>query len=822
MIFKFLGHLVQRAWPVLLGAWGAVLLLTWYFTPNWADVAVDKELAFLPADAPSRRAAELFAKGFPQGDAYSRTTSEAGEPKRDGNGLGSNIVLIFTSTQGGDAARRFIKDVVEPRVEAVVAEEGGFTDKSGAQKRDGKKSAIVTSIMTPNHPIAGRLLVSETGQAMLVLIELKTEFRSADNWPLIAKIENLVKELRSQLPKGVALAMTGSAVIGRDNTHARLESVHATEMLSGIFVVVILLLLYRAPLLALIPVATVILAVKIAVHLLGILADAGFITLFQGIEIYITILSYGAGVDYCLFLMARYQEELEGGAAPADAVAAAVAKVGHALVASAATVICGIAMLMFANFGKFREAGFAIPLSLIMVLLATLTFSPALLRLAGRWAFWPRRQPGPAPVRQQLDEEPARIPVAGGGMQWLWEHAGRVLLRRPAAIGLATVALMLPFVVVAALHYDQLTYDLVGDLPGESPSVNGTRVLQEHFPDGIVGPTTVLVVNPEVNFGSEEGRELVAKMTDKLRQEKEALDLADIRSLTAPLGITRASRELSAREERVAARDHYTTSFGELKRTGTRIDLLSTENPFSHESMDALARIEEALRSALPASLKDNTQFHFLGTTASVRDLADVNLGDRLRVEALVLLSVLMVLIALLRRITVPIFLLLSVLFSYYVTLGVAYLVFWLLDPTFTGIDWKVDIFLFTILIAVGEDYNIFLLTRIGEEEKGRGPLLGITHALTRTGPIISSCGIIMAATFASLLAGSLTEMRQLGFALSFGVLLDTFVVRPILVPAFLILVRGGSAHRPWRRILSLRRPNAAAASMATGKGRGV
>src|SRR5207249_3126698 len=104
--------------------------------------------------------------------------------------------------------------------------------------------------------------------------------------------------------------------------------------------------------------------------------------------------------------------------------------------------------------------------------------------------------------------------------------------------------------------------------------------------------------------------------------------------------------------------------------------------------------------------------------------------------------------------------------------------------------DWKVGTFLFTILIAVGEDYNIFLMARIEEERKRRDPLHAITEALARTGPIISSCGIIMAGTFASLAAGSLTEMKQLGFALAFGVLLDTFVVRPILVPAFLVLLQ--------------------------------
>src|SRR5439155_5278453 len=133
-------------------------------------------------------------------------------------------------------------------------------------------------------------------------------------------------------------------------------------------------------------------------------------------------------------------------------------------------------------------------------------------------------------------------------------------------------------------------------------------------------------------------------------------------------------------------------------------------------------------------------------------DLARVTQEDRTRIQWLVLGCVLLILIVLLRRFVVSLYLLLSVLFSYYVALGVTFVVFWLLNPEgFSGIDWKVAIFLFTILIAVGEDYNIFLMARVHEEQQGHGPVGGITAALTRTGPIITSCGIIMAGTFASL-----------------------------------------------------------------------
>jgi len=250
-----------------------------------------------------------------------------------------------------------------------------------------------------------------------------------------------------------------------------------------------------------------------------------------------------------------------------------------------------------------------------------------------------------------------------------------------------------------------------------------------------------------------------------------------------------------------AALEQYTSSLGERHYMGTRLTLTLLQSPFSHWSIEDLDRIEMAIREALPQNIRPAVQVYIVGGTASIRDLAAVIQADRQRIEMLVMASVLLILIMLLRRLMVSIYLLLSVLFSYYTTLGVSFALFWLLDPQgFTGLDWKVVIFLFTILIAVGEDYNIFLLARIHEEEEKKiGAKEAIIRALCRTGPIISSCGIIMAGTFASLLAGSLREMKQLGFALAFGVLLDTFVVRPILVPSFLLLLAEGRLSF-WRR----------------------
>ena len=224
----------------------------------------------------------------------------------------------------------------------------------------------------------------------------------------------------------------------------------------------------------------------------------------------------------------------------------------------------------------------------------------------------------------------------------------------------------------------------------------------------------------------------------------------------------------------------------------TMLGLVFHSDPFARDSIQEFREFRDQFSDYLPEEITD-ARYSFLGATPSLSDLKDVTDRDQIRIDSLVLLGVFLILVVLLRRPGICSYLMFSVFLSYLATLGITFLTFWALDPVgFAGLDWKVPLFLFTILIAVGEDYNIFLMTRIDEESQVHGPEKGITVALERTGSIISSCGIIMAGTFASLLAGSLVGMDQLGFALAVGVLLDTFLIRPVMVPAFLLLlVRG-------------------------------
>jgi RND superfamily putative drug exporter len=758
--------------------------------------------------------------------------------------LASNLVIVVrresspTGLLDGDKA--FINDVLREELEKIADEETPSlqpqpTSKSARPASDAEDKATddlkTITVRTLSDKSVGRLLNSEDKHASLVLMELPTEFLDARNAPLIERVEKLIArdgklQEANLVPRGLDLALSGSATVGRDMMRAARESSRDTELWTVLLVLFLLVVIYQAPLMAIIPLMTVAVAAEISLALLACLARAGVVDLFSGIEVYVKVLSYGAGVDYCLFLIARYKEELDEGATLDQAVENSLSKVGHALVASAGTVICGIFMMYFAEFGKFSQAGIAITIALIIVLVAALTFSPSLLRLTRHWAFWPRvsgtslsKTAGWVTATSLW----SRLLDRNWG-QLAWTKVSELVRRRPGTVLLASIALMLPFAFVGVKFHSHLSYGLLSELPRDTTSVVGADAVAGHYPPGIAGPITVLIRSASGSFLSDEddgelteqARTIIESLTEQLRDQQSKLQLADVRTLLHPFGGGLSNianddaakdgngseiqlvggsngpgliRGLGERRKKKLTTEHYVSSKGELQGKVLRVDLVLQDDPFARNSITQFESIHHSIQSTIPPGL----EILMLGPTASIRDLKAVTDRDQIRIDILVLGGVFLILLVLLRRFTISLYLIVSVFFSYLVTLGVTFAVFWAMDPSgFAGLDWKVPMFLFTILIAVGEDYNIFLMTRIDEEQRTHGPTAGVIAALQKTGSIISSCGIIMAGTFCSLLAGSLVGLHQLGFALAFGVLLDTFVVRPILVPAFLVLLYDG------------------------------
>lgn len=805
-MFQLLGKLVTRAWPLLLGGWLVLLAALWAIAPPWDEVAESGQFLYLPKDSPSIRGGKLFRAAFPDQAA------------------GSNLVIVLSRDDekliydDRDFVHHLQRDII-----ALANQEGGLADAAGSDRH----TSSIVRVQTLDDTGSGLFLVNGYQNATLVIVDLTAEFMDKAAWPTVEAIENLLAKLRreNKIPAGLQVATTGGALIGHDIRSAEAKSVHDIHVWTICLVIALLLVIYRAPLLALIPIVTVFVAVEVALDALAIMAQRGLIVLSDTNRIYVTILAYGAGVDYCLFLTARYREELEQGVHPREALANAIGKVGGTVAASAATVICGIAMLALGNFGKYRQAGITIPFGLAIVLCSALTFAPALLRLTGRWAFWPGLPTanGSTPAAAS----PVRRLLSASLLHGVWEKVGQALRRRPGAIWLTTVIVLSPLAVVAVRTYDTWDYGLAHDVPQDSPSFAGNLSLRHHFPPGFE-PIVALIRNDAVDFTTLQATQQMRSLTARLREQKGELKLADIRSIATPLGITGTERDIDTGLKRIddpgvyknmreRALAYYVSHVGPLKKHVTRLELVTVLDPLAQKSISNFKSIKAVVPEDLPPGLA-GSEIEFTGAQASLLDLQNVTEADLRRIEVAVPVVILAILLLFLREVIASIYLIATVLFSYLVSLGAAYLVFRLLQgPGFLGLDWKVPIFLFTILIAVGEDYNIFLMTRIKEERRQLGPVEGVVAAVIKTGGIISSCGFIMAGTFASLVAGSLIEMKQLGFALAFGVLLDTLVIRPLLVPAFLILL--ARVPFPGRKTAERAAPGAQLGGNATPNG---
>ena len=612
-MFRFLGNTVVRLWPLLLVAWISILILVRVIAPEWDSVVTDGEFDFLPQDSPSLRGERLFKRAFPD------------------DVLTSSIVIVARRESRKDGLLEqdfdFIENILKPRIEQIAIEEGGLahqpepsaesekqgdTDANSRQSADAAASiepSIISRVRTFNDEAIGPLLNSDDKKSSLVIVALTTEFLDARNAKTIEKIEDLIyhdSSFRKSIPPGLDLATSGAATVGRDMIQAGVESGEATEKWTLILVLVLLVVIYRAPFLAIIPLATVGVATEITLGLLAYLADLGYVGLFRDINVYVKVLSYGAGVDYCLFLIARYKEELDEGTDHRQGLSNALAKVGAALTASAFTVMCGIGMMVFAEFGKFRQAGIGITLGIFVVLCAALTFTPSLLRLVGPLAFWPR-----VPTK--------RLAATAGWIsstslfarlmelnlfQRGWGKVGQALLRRPGLIWTVSVAVMCPFVFIAVKYYTFLSYGLLTELPQDKPSVVGAKSVQSHFPAGIAGPVTILLHNSEIDF--DENRDILEKLTVLLENREEPLKLADIRSVSKPLGIRVDLLEIPVLRRALIfklSHDYYISVnesvIAELKGHVARLDLVFHDDPFSRDSIGELSRLLEAVDSAL-------------------------------------------------------------------------------------------------------------------------------------------------------------------------------------------------------------------------------
>lgn len=577
---------------------------------------------------------------------------------------------------------------------------------------------------------------AEDGRAVSVFVAIDS---AAELPETVAELRTL---LGAELPAGLTAHVTGPAGFSADLVVAfgGIDGLLLIVALSA--VLVILLLVYRSLLLLLLVLFTSVSALCAALLSVWWLAKAEVLTLTGQTQGILFILVIGAATDYALLYTARYSEELRRHPGAAQATRAAVRGSAGAILASGGTVAAGLLCLLLSDLGSNRSLGPVAAIGIAFAMLAALTMLPAALRLLGRIAFWPRR-PRYDPAR---DEEAA---AAAG----IYSRIGGGVARRPRAVWIGTTLVL----IAGALLLPQLKADGVPQselVLGASDARDGQAALAEHFPGG--SGTPVQIIAPEGSAVGIAGRVLAVPGVDSLT----------VAAMDAPGGALPITG--SGIEAGWGAPAEPTIREGEVLLQATLVDAADS------------AAAEEAVR-ALRAELAGDALVG--GVTAIAVDTKAAAIHDRNLIIPLVLLVILAILIVLLRSVVAPLLLVGTTVLSFAAVMGVSAVLFNKVLQL-PGADPTVPLYGFVFLVALGVDYNIFLMTRVREEAIGHGTRQGVLRGLALTGGVITAAGAVLAATFAALGVIPILFLLQLAIIVAFGVLLDTLIVRTLLVPA--------------------------------------
>lgn len=585
---------------------------------------------------------------------------------------------------------------------------------------------------------------SDDGLAVQAFVPINSE---ADTGDVVAQVND---ELDSSVSDGLSVYVTGPAGFTADLTaaFAGIDGLLLAVALAAVFI--ILIVVYRSFLLPIAVLSTSLFALCAALLTVWWLAKWEVVLLSGQTQGILFILVIGAATDYSLLLVARYREELRSTPDKWAATWRAVKGSIEPILASGSTVIAGLLMLLLSDLKSNSTLGPIASIGIVFAMLSALTLLPAILFAFGRGAFWPKR------VKYEPDIVTAEHGIPGEGV---WPGVARKVKKRPRTIWIVTTLILL----VGAAGVTQLKADGVAQselVLGQSDARDGQEVLGEHFPGGSGSPVQVIAAEDE--------RETVADvLLAHTKIEEVSITSEDSPSGTAPVtedGIEAFGPPGTPEPEPTVVNEH-------VLMQGTL-----TAAADSQTAAETVRELRTDLDEAAPSAMVG-------GVTATDVDTIDASIDDRNLIIPIILAVILGILMILLRSILAPILLVATTVISFGTAMGVSALVFnGVFD--FPGADPAVPLFGFVFLVALGIDYNIFLMTRVREESLKHGTRQGVLRGLTVTGGVITSAGVVLAATFAALSVIPILFLVQLAFIVAFGVLLDTFMVRSLLVPA--------------------------------------
>jgi RND superfamily putative drug exporter len=699
-MFAGLGRVVvHNPWKVI-GLWVLAAVAVVVFAPSLADVTTQDQANFLPDDYESAQAQALTQEAFGQASDATAT-----------------IVVKRTDGQPLTEAD-----------EATVAALAGRIEAAGVER--------VTGVVT------GPQAVSPNRLVQLVNVGLQ----GIGDDPVLL---DAVREIRQLTGAGVedtplTASVTGDVAFFLDNAGAFDTALAIVGTATILLIITLLLIIYRSPIAALLPIVTVgLISGAIAPGLIATAAKLFGLQADPSLSIILTIVLYGVGTDYILFLLFRFRERLRAGDAPKQALATAVHRVGEVVASAAAAIVIAFSALLLAVFGGFRSLGPGLAIAVAVMALAVLTLVPAVVALLGTKVFWPSRSWQHTPTGTTF------------------QRLGRFTRNRPAVVALASIGLMV--VLAAGALGLRIDYDQLGQLPGGTESAQGFEDLQTGFPVGALNPTTVLVRDDD---GS-------------------ALDPATLEGFAQALvAVPGVGGAMPATPEGSPVR---------LSGDGrvAQISVLLEASPYSNAALDLAG---DRLRDVAGAQAPPGTNTYVGGLSSTFADIRDANNRDLRVIFPVAALFIAAILALLLRSLVAPLYLMLAVVLGFFSTLGATVLAFQGIGGR-PGISFTLPIILYLFVVAIGTDYNILMIARLREEARlGNDPRGAADMAIEHGGPSVGAAGVILAGTFASLMLGGIAFLTEMGFAVSVGILIAAFVMSLFLVPSVTALL----GHTAW------------------------
>lgn len=736
-IFRLIGTASVRFRYLIVAAWIVITALAVQTLPSLGSVAKDTTSGFLPADVPSMQAIGM-ASPFVDANLASAT--------------------LIAARDGG-----------------LTAADNAAIDRMEAQIRTVDRVKAVID-----------LGISRDGAARQALIEADVPQYAGGGTSADAVVTSIRQVATSSAPTGLVVHLTGEVATQVDNAAASGSSQGQTQNLSLLLIVVLLVLAFRA---LLAPIVTLIPAIFVLVLSGPVIAQAASagIQVSSITQFMLIVLILGAGTDYGVFLVFRVREELRRGLSGPEAVTRALTRVGESITFSALTVIAALVSVGLAEFGLYQSMGPALAIGIALMLLAGLTLLPALLAIVGRAVFWPS------------DISPRSAERVG-----FWDRVGAFSTRRPA------LTLVLGVVLFGGLASTLLTTGVAGfgDVTtgaAGTDSAAGSALVNAHFPSSTITRTSILLQfdgsvwdNPAQLATAQTGLAALPEfksLVGPLNPNGIPLTVEQLTELHAALGPARqlppvqATATVSAQlYDAYRATGQLISADGHTVQFSAEVGDGDTSSPAALNAVPGIRADVARIAGAAGASASG-----VLGNVEFSYDVSNISYADLVRIIPIVAILIAILLAAVMRSLVAPLYLVASVVLSYLAALGLVGVLFVRLGGN-SGLNFVLPFLMFVFLMALGSDYNILIMSRIREEAHQLPLRDAVARAIGKTGGTITTAGIILGGTFAvlAITAGGTaggSQIQQIGYGIAAGVLMDTFLVRPLLVPSIVVLL---------------------------------